>query len=183
MGIASFQPARATLDEFAIYDFGPHTGAGQDGIYFAEMMAQERYAAGRFYKESDYSGLGKPGNSAGEWFSAPVDLGFARLRSLSWTQIVPRGLKGPAPAGWPSPPDPAKPEDGDPGPQDYPGSPADPNDYKDGRIVLELAQSATVYAPDSEGRAINSLFSDSRGSAWTGGSGAPSASTPSSSPT
>jgi hypothetical protein len=120
----------ATFDEFAIYDFG---NGADVAITRTETLALNRFVAGRYYKESAYAGLGAGGNQAGEWFSAPIALGPARLTRLAWTQVVPRGLRSPGvPAG--------RPEDGDAGP--------------DGRVLLELVDlPGTGYAlPGTFGR-------------------------------
>jgi hypothetical protein len=119
-----------TFDEFAIHDFGPATGAAGDAIERTEKLAQSRFRSGRFYKESAYNSLNDPGNLAGEYFSAPLDLGpGVRILGLAWTQVVPRELR--APAG-------PLPEDGDPGP--------------DGGISFELTDPAgTGYLMDAHG--------------------------------
>jgi hypothetical protein len=125
-------PPDATLDEFAIYDFGPGPGA----MTQAAVLAQTRFPDGRFYKESTYGKLPDPTNTAGGYFSAPIDLGTVRIRSLAWTQIVPPGLKVPA----------------DPGP--------------DGRILLELTDEAgTGYLMDAAGTAIDTGFTQAQGQA------------------
>lgn len=110
---ASYGAPDATLDELLVYDFGTPASTAEGPT---SVLASQRFTEGRYYKESVYGGLGAAGNRAGEWFSAPVDLGNVVLTGLAWTQTVPRGLR--APAG-------AKPEDGDPG--------------LDARILLELS--------------------------------------------
>ncbi len=155
-------PVDATLDEFALYDLGESAGKPGDGLERTQKMLHARFEAGRFYKESAYGAyhdatevldtpLG-PDRNAGEWFSAPIDLGGARIRTLAWTQIVPRDLRAPAVKR-------GKPEDGDDGP--------------DGRVVLELAHAGVQvpaaagkdYAPDAGGNPIRTLFTRSGGQA------------------
>lgn len=133
--------ADATFDEFAIYDFG---GAGPGGIPanpaggLPSHFARNRFVIGRYYKESGYLGLldSSGSNHAGRWFSALVDLGEVRIRSLAWTQVVPRGLLSPRGS---------EPEDGD--------------DAPDGRILLELADPmGEDYLHDAQGRPIDTAF-------------------------
>ena len=90
-----------TFDEFAVYDPGPVTNPFSQ----AAALATLRYPEGRYYKESYYNpasadplaqhpALPTFWRSAGEWFSAPIDMGRgARILGLSWTQIVPPELK------------------------------------------------------------------------------------------
>ena len=120
-------PPDATFDDLAIWDFGPSPSA----IAPTDTLVQNRFKAGRFYKESDYLGLTGSGmNKAGEYFSPPVDLGRVRVLRLAWTRILPPGLKAPA----------------DPGP--------------DGNILLEMTDAAGIdYLPDADGRLIDRAFS------------------------
>jgi hypothetical protein len=130
---AHYGAADATFDELAIYDF---TASG-DPWKKAQKLAEFRFEEGRFYKESAYAGLqASPGlNKAGRYFSAPIDLGPVSLKRLAWTQIVPRGLKSPAPAG-------GKPEEGDPGP--------------DGAILFEFSDiPGTGYLQDVSAQPID----------------------------
>jgi hypothetical protein len=146
------------LDELAIYDFG---GAGPGGIPAAPdatrcspgVLAVYRFKEGRYYKESAYTSLATPGtNRAGEYFSPPIHLGSCRIKSLAWTQVVPRGLKAPLPPDPPSPAPPSQPGvDGDDASGDNPG---------DGRILLELVNaSGRDYLDDLAGQPIAQTFS------------------------
>jgi hypothetical protein len=128
-------PPDATFDEFAIYDFGPAASA----IPATAALIGNRFRDGRFYKESGYSDLlGGAENTAGRWFSAPIDLGAVRLKRLAWTPILPRGLKAPLPPGGQAG------RDGEPGP--------------DGRIVLEMADgTGQDYLKDSGGTPVARL--------------------------
>ncbi len=135
-----------TFDEFAIYYFGANNGDNAP-ITSAEDMALNRFNAGRYYKESAYVGLfASPGmNKAGRWYSAPIALGDARIRGLSWTQVVPPALRATPPV-----PDDGKPENWDPGPE--------------GRIVLDLVDGrdpeGDAWVLDASGRAVDTLFTD-----------------------
>jgi hypothetical protein len=129
----------ATFDEFALYDFGPATGLLGDAVTRSETLAQARFKAGRYYKESDYAGLHASSgmNKAGRWLSAPIDLNGRVVRALAWTQVVPPGLRGPGGG--------ATPEVSDPGPE--------------GRILMELTDlSGKDYAVDAAGRPIDAAF-------------------------
>jgi hypothetical protein len=150
--------ADATLDELAIYDFGgaePITGttdvtpASQATRDSPGVLAAKRFKEGRYYKESDYTGLlASPGmNKAGEYFSPLISLGPCRIRALAWTQVVPRGLKAPLPSFGPDGVTPGQPGiDGDEG--------------DDGRILLELANaSGRDYLDDLAGQPIAQTFS------------------------
>ncbi len=128
----------ATLDEFAIYDFGPAATART----VTETFAQSRFESGRYYKESLYPSSGGlatplgPLRKAGEYFSAPVWLGAVRLKRLAWTQVVPLGLRSPTGAA---------PEDGDPAP--------------DGGVLLELCEvSGAAYLQCRSGSPLQSVF-------------------------
>ncbi len=137
----SFGTPDATFDEFALYDFGPSTGTVGDAKERTEKLALNRFEQGRYYKESNYVGLELVGNTAGEFVSAPLDLGAVRLTRLAWTQVVPRGLRGPA--GSPA-------EAGDPGP--------------DGRVLLELLDAAgDAYLPDAVGAPVYTRFTFATG--------------------
>jgi hypothetical protein len=94
--------ADATLDEFALYDFG---GAGPGGVpanppgSAPSVFSSNRFSQGRYYKESAYAGLtASPGlNLASEYFSPSLrlDSGPSRIRLISWTQVVPKPLRAP----------------------------------------------------------------------------------------
>ncbi len=134
--------ADATLDEFAIWDFGD---GGTDAHHTCPqtwVLASTRYKEGRYYKESDYAGLTASAgmNKAGQYFSPPIRLGVgARILGLSWSQNVPRGLRGPLEQGR------------------RPG--LDGDNPPDGRIVFELADAAgTDYLRNLGGRAVDRLF-------------------------
>ncbi|GEM_PF-359239 len=79
-----------TFDEFAIYDLGSETVTA---IAITENLADNRFEAGRFYKESAYAGPADSSNRAGEYFSPLLSLGSTRLKRIAWTQVVPRALK------------------------------------------------------------------------------------------
>ncbi len=95
--------ADATLDEFAVYDFG---GAGPAGIPAAtadtldspSRLALKRYQEGRYYKEADYRSPGalpllSPLAEAGSWISAPIRLPTGSLLDkIAWTWIRPAAL-------------------------------------------------------------------------------------------
>ncbi len=133
----------ATFDELAIYDFNPDPALAAQST---QVLAQNRYKTGRYYKESTFAGLAAPGNTAAEYFSAPIALGPVWISRLAWTQVVPRALKAPLPAGGTAG------MDGDPG--------------KDGRILLELANAAgNGYLTDDQGRAVNAGFTRAGGEA------------------
>ncbi len=84
--------ADATLDEFALYDFG---GAGPDGIPAAlpdtlaspAWLARERFKEGRYYAESSYYPPGIHGDGeAASWVSAPILLPRgAGIGKIAWT--------------------------------------------------------------------------------------------------
>lgn len=142
LGLDGFAPPDATFDEFAVFDFMAGHNDNALGILRSETLAQERFVDGRYYKESRYEGLGHPMNTAAAYFSGPIPLGGAFLRRLSWTQIVPRGLKGPIGSS---------PEDGDSGP--------------DGRILMELVDpSGTDYLRGSRGQPLVRESEHARGS-------------------
>ncbi len=137
--------ADASFDELAIYDFGgatlPDIPAPPATLASPGVLAASRFKEGRYYKESDYAGLGgTPGlNTAAEYFSPLISLGPCWIKAIAWTQVVPRGLKSPLPAGGQAG------VDGDPG--------------SDGAILLELANdSGGNYLQDAAGHAINQTF-------------------------
>ena len=76
--------ADATIDEFAIYDFGQDEAS-------AAVLAANRYKEGRYYKGSAYSGLVDPYSppvdaQAPSYFTAPIRLpAGAWLKRVSWT--------------------------------------------------------------------------------------------------
>jgi hypothetical protein len=138
--------ADATFDEFAAYDFGGFVPEGRsaESLNAPADLALTRFREGRYYKESDYTDLvdsNSANKKAGRWFSPRIDLGASRILSLSWTQVVPRGLKAPLDA------DGRAGIDGDPGP--------------DGRVSLELSDLVgNGYAPDARGVLIDARFTD-----------------------
>ncbi len=76
----------ATLDEFALYDFG----ATRDNT---DVLAGARFAEGRYYKGAAYTALGAAGNTAPEFFSAPILLpNGSSLRKVAWTWQRPTAL-------------------------------------------------------------------------------------------
>mgnify|MGYP001572075126 FL=1 len=145
----------ATFDELAIYDIG---GAGPDGIPAATLdilespgkLARKRFHEGRYYRESDYPAAGGltappgPGRRAAEYFSPLIRLGACRIRTLAWTEVVPRGLRAPLPV---------------PGQAGVDGDPDDGDNPGDGRILLELSDaSGTDYLRDVPGQPIAHAF-------------------------
>ncbi len=144
--------ADATFDELAIYDFGGatytagvSTPATPATLATPGVLAAHRFKEGRYYKESTYptsggllTALGALRN-AGEYFSPLIRLGPCRIQALTWTQVVPRGLKAPLPA------------------EGQAGVDGDPGD--DGRIILELTNaSGGDYLQDTAGRRVSSVF-------------------------
>ncbi len=82
-------PACATIDEFALWDFGPQ----DDGI--TKTLASERFKDGRYYKGDIYNPPGAPNvaNGAGTWISAPITLPEASsLQRIAWTWLRPSEL-------------------------------------------------------------------------------------------
>ena len=76
----------ATMDEFAIYDFG--AGGGAPGGLSA-TYATDRYREGRYYKDAAYYAPGASGaGQAGSWISAPIALPAGSLiKGVYWTWI------------------------------------------------------------------------------------------------
>ncbi len=136
--LSSFGASDATFDEFAIYYFGPNNPTN-DPLDKAGDMALDRFEAGRYYKEPD-----------GAYFSAPLALGDARILGLSWTQVVPPGLRREDPSRPSLPQDEGKAENSDPGPE--------------GCIVLDLVDGRDLegddWVLDVSGRAVDTLFTD-----------------------
>jgi hypothetical protein len=65
-------------------------------------MALARFQRGRYYRESDFTTMAQALTSncpAAQYFSPTLNLGTVRLKTLSWTPVVPRGLKSPLPPG------------------------------------------------------------------------------------
>jgi len=80
--------AQATLDEFAVYDFGQSEAA-------AAPFAFRRYQDGRYYKGSAYDGLGGPlDEEAPQYFSPRLSLpAGSRIRRVDWTFLAPQALE------------------------------------------------------------------------------------------
>jgi hypothetical protein len=87
--------ADATLDEFALYDFGPGCGRPSGP---ASTFASTRYQEGRYYKEAGYRApgrppLGSPPGEAGSWVSAPILFPQdVHIKKVAWTWQRPNEL-------------------------------------------------------------------------------------------
>ncbi len=105
--------ADATLDEFAVWDFGNGT-CGEDGP--GRTLALHRYREGRYYREDSWPDGGLLGplsdRRAGQYLSAPLRLpAGSRIQKVHWTWLRPAALPDdyaeialtrdePGPGGW-----------------------------------------------------------------------------------
>jgi hypothetical protein len=94
--------ADATLDEFAIYDFGGAeylTGtsdsnpAAPETLLAASRLASDRYREGRYYREDYYEDFGSGNNRAAQYLSPRVAIPEGSLlRRVEWTWRRPAAL-------------------------------------------------------------------------------------------
>ena len=90
--------ADATIDEFALYDFGGASGGSPADLWTLAtpgILAQVRYREGRYYKGAVYNppGAGPVADEAASFVMPPIRLPKASSpRNITWTWLLPQGF-------------------------------------------------------------------------------------------